>query len=104
MLTVQKASKREGYGHSMCRLPERYTCADTETLQADWEDMNRKSTMFAALQQDEDAEDGDGDDGDAMATDKIEQPKSTMNAFASTAVSNPAGGNPAMNDEDEEIT
>lgn len=67
--------------------------------------MNRKSTMFAALQQDEEAEDHNADDGDnAMATEKIEQPESTVNAPASTVVSIQAGNNPAMDDEDEEIT
>lgn len=61
--------------------------------------------MFAALQQDAEPEDQDGNDGDnAMATEKIEQPKSTVNAFASTVVSGPAGRDPAMDDEDEEIT
>lgn len=58
--------------------------------------------MFAALQQDEEAK--DQDDDDAMATENTEQPKSTVNAFASTAVSDPTGGNSAMDDEDEEIT
>lgn len=58
--------------------------------------------MFAALQQDEEAEDHDSDD--AMVAEKSEQPKPTVNAFASTAVSDPAGGDPAMDDEDEEIT
>lgn len=63
--------------------------------------MNRKSTMFAALQQNEDAEEHDHD---AMATEKTEHPKSTVNAFASTVVSNPVGEDPAMDDEDDEIT
>lgn len=58
--------------------------------------------MFAALQQDEETEEHDGDD--AMATDKTEQPKSGLNAFASAAASQKVGEDPAMDDEDDEIT
>lgn len=58
--------------------------------------------MFAALQKDEETDDHDGDD--AMTMEKTEQPKSTTNAFASTAIPTPIGENPAMDDEDEEIT
>lgn len=58
--------------------------------------------MFAAFQKDEETEDHDGDD--AMAVEKTEQPKSITNASASTVMSASAGGNPAMDEEDEEIT
>lgn len=79
-----------------------YLHADGRFLQADWEDTNRKSTMFAALQQDEETEEHDIDD--SMATDKTEQPKSSLNAYASAAVSQQVGEDPAMDDEDDEIT
>lgn len=80
----------------------RYLHADGRFFQADWEDTNRKSTMFAALQQDEETEEHDSDN--AMATDKTEEPKSGLNAFASAAVSQRVGEDPAMDDEDDEIT
>lgn len=70
-------------------------------LQADWEDTNRKSSVFAALQ-DDDAEEDNGDDAMTVNT---EQPKSTVNAFSSThVVSNPVAADPAPVDEDDEIT
>lgn len=64
--------------------------------------MNQKSTVFAALQQDDEVEDHDNDD--AMATEKTEQPKAAVNAFASAVTSKTAGEDPAMEDEDDEIT
>lgn len=71
-------------------------------LQADWEDTNRKSSVFAVIQEDDDAEENNGDD---VMTVNTEQPKSTVNALASTnVVSNPVAADPAPVDKDDEIT
>ncbi|KAJ5587528.1 uncharacterized protein N7459_003293 [Penicillium hispanicum] len=77
---------------------------NVKARRADWEDMNRKSTMFAALQQDEVNENSDGDN--AM-TDSTAPAKSTANSFATQptfTTSNPVIDDPAMADEDDEIT
>ncbi|KAJ5218646.1 uncharacterized protein N7498_000745 [Penicillium cinerascens] len=69
----------------------------------EWEELNRKSTAFAALQQD-DAGDDDDDDDDAMA-ENPEKPKTKPNPFASANVAEtPAASDPALLDEDDEIT
>ncbi|KAJ5690019.1 hypothetical protein N7462_004411 [Penicillium macrosclerotiorum] len=64
---------------------------------ADWNDMNRKSSTFAALQPDE--PDDDGDD-DAMTTEKTEPSNPSANPFVA---SEQATADPAPVDEDDEI-
>lgn len=74
----------------------------TTLIKGEWEDMNQKSTGFAALQQDDEDEDNNGDE--AM-TEVTTEPKPSGNVFASTNVNaTPAGPDPASVDEDDEIT
>lgn len=66
--------------------------------------------MFTALQQNQDDEDNEesvGNDGDDAMTDSIPTTKSTSNAFSmqsTNITSNGVGDDPAMADEDDEIT
>lgn len=75
-------------------------------LQADWEDMNRKSSKFEALQliadgdNDDDDNDDDNDDN-AMVDDSA--PKSRESKPA-RVMQNPVADDHTGNDEDEEIT
>lgn len=79
--------------------------------QADWEEMNKKSSAFAALQQTEDVEEDDEDDNnedDAMATEKIEPSAPLMASIfapqSTHATSNPVAAESAPTDEYDEIT
>ena len=82
-----------------------HTNIDKESApQAEWEDLNRTASNFAAIQQLDKEEDDDIDD--AMAEDKAPS-KTKVNPFASQstdATSNPVIENPAPVDEDDEIT
>jgi hypothetical protein len=79
-------------------------------LQADWTEMNKKTTAFAALQQNEDdEEDGDEDvNDDAMATEQLEPSHPMMaSIFApnpTNGVSNSSAADSAPADEYDEIT
>lgn len=80
-------------------------------LQADWQEMNKKSSAFAALQQIEDAEDDDEEeenDDDAMATEKLEPSAPLMASIfapkSTNVASNPSAVQPAPADEYDEIT
>lgn len=79
-------------------------------LQADWQEMNKKSSAFAALQQIEDAEDDDEkeNDDDAMATEKLEPSAPLMASIfapkSTNVASNPSAVQPAPADEYDEIT
>lgn len=64
--------------------------------------MNQKATGFTALRQDEEVD--DDDNGNSLSTEKTEQPKTTANAFPSAATLKLVGEDPAMEDEDDEIT
>ncbi|KAJ5246687.1 hypothetical protein N7468_001670 [Penicillium chermesinum] len=69
----------------------------------DWEELNKKSSAFAALQQDEEDED---EDDDAM-TDTVTQSKENPITFSSTGLHPggiPAVADPAPIDEDDQIT
>ncbi|KAJ5101960.1 hypothetical protein NUU61_004182 [Penicillium alfredii] len=77
---------------------------NVKARRADWEDTNQKSSMFAALQQDQESE-GEASD-DAMAEDTVPS-TSTANAAVSQptpVVANPVAEDPATVDEDDEIT
>ncbi|KAJ5832459.1 hypothetical protein N7474_000770 [Penicillium riverlandense] len=70
---------------------------------ADWEDTNRKSAMFLALQQQEDEADNNEQGDNAMAEDTA--PSESKPVLKSThTVSNPVPETPALVDEDDEIT
>ncbi|KAJ5620320.1 hypothetical protein N7510_004304 [Penicillium lagena] len=70
---------------------------------AAWEDTNRKSTIFQALQQEEDETDDDEQGDNAMAEDAA--PSQSKPVLKSThTVSNPVPETPALADEDDEIT
>ncbi|KAJ5881043.1 uncharacterized protein N7473_012096 [Penicillium subrubescens] len=78
---------------------------------ADWEEMNKKSSAFAALQQTEDVEEDDeedNDDDDAMATENIEPSAPLMASIfapkSTNATSNPVAAESAPTDEYDEIT
>jgi hypothetical protein len=80
-------------------------------LQADWTEMNKKTTAFAALQQNEDEEEEDGDEDvndDAMATEQLEPSHPMMaSIFApnpTKVVSNSSAADSAPADEYDEIT
>ncbi|OQD74897.1 hypothetical protein PENDEC_c009G06233 [Penicillium decumbens] len=72
-----------------------------------WEELNQKSTMFAALQRDNTGDDDDDDDDDDAMAENTEQPKSksNLNPVASANVaSTQVANDPALVDEDDEIT
>ncbi|KAJ5152174.1 hypothetical protein N7492_010469 [Penicillium capsulatum] len=74
-----------------------------KSRRGDWEDMNKKTSKFAALEQDDESDDNDGDE--AM-TESTTQPQTPANPFASSSnvASNPVANDPAPVDEDDEIT
>lgn len=80
-------------------------------FQADWQEMNKKSSAFITLQQIEDAEDDDEEEeniDDAMATEKLEPSAPLMASIfapkSANAASNPSAVQPAPADEYDEIT
>jgi hypothetical protein len=74
--------------------------------------MNKKSSAFAALQQDEDVDEDDDDDNDndydAMATENLEPSAPLMASIfapkSTNATSNPVAAESAPTDEYDEIT
>ncbi|KAJ5310152.1 uncharacterized protein N7443_002613 [Penicillium atrosanguineum] len=72
----------------------------------EWEDLNKKAGMFAALQQTNAADDDDDDDDDDdEMSENTKQPKSIPNPFASeTSVSEPVADEHAPVDEEDDIT
>lgn len=80
-------------------------------LQADWQELNKKSSAFAALQQNEEAEDDEeeeGNDDDAMATEKLEPSAPLMASIfapqSTNMASKPSAVQSAPGDEYDEIT
>ncbi|CAL5870859.1 uncharacterized protein PFLUO_LOCUS5100 [Penicillium psychrofluorescens] len=70
---------------------------------ADWEDTNRKSTIFQALQQEDDEADNNEQGDNGMAEDTAPS-KSKPVLKPTPTVANPVPETPALADEDEEIT
>ncbi|KAJ5370618.1 uncharacterized protein N7496_006710 [Penicillium cataractarum] len=78
----------------------------------DWEEMNKKSTAFAALQQtqevDDDEDDDDDENDDAMATEQLDPSNPMMASIfapqSTNTVSNPVAAASAPTDEYDEIT
>ncbi|KAJ5677764.1 uncharacterized protein N7477_003397 [Penicillium maclennaniae] len=70
----------------------------------EWEELNKKAGMFAALQQANAGDDDDDDDDDDEMSENTKQPKSAQNLFASeTPVSNPVADEHAPVDEEDDI-